>query len=241
MRVGVVCEGQTDYVAIISFLGNSLRESGIQAEFELLQSRLDNTLGGWDQVLTWLHKNPPVARIEAYFNGGLFNEGLSSPGLDCLLIHLDSDILGKKPVASRLQSRHQYIVKNPQTPAGRAREIRKIIAHVGQFSTMTNADKARHVPAPAVESTETWCVAAFHRQKKNFESFSGQQLVDAFMTALEKSEGRQPQSSYGAEADKGVKRRKKYCNQFANQSSRIINSCPHFKQIHQDLLGLVPN
>ena len=242
MRIGVVCEGPTDFHAIKSFFGHSLTRQQVQPEFVDIQPILDATQpnGGWANVLSWLQDNPPGYRIPKYLIGP-FADDLSSQPLDCLLIHLDSDVLGNKSFESHLKKQHQYTAKNPGAPAERAEEIQSIIAHVGQFSAMTKADGDRHIPAPAVESTETWCVAAFTKRKQNFESLSGQQLINAFMSALERSEGKQPETSYGREANKDVPRRKKYCEQFAKQSERIINGCPQFKQIHQDLLGLVPS
>ena len=237
MRIGVVCEGPTDFPAIQSFLGDSLGRQGIRAEFDPLQPAADNTQGGWGPVLSWLEGHPPASRIREYFGGGLFSEELASPQFDVLLIHLDSDILGDASFETHLKRRHQYTVKNPGTPAGRAKEISSIIAHVGQFSSMTKVDRDRHVPAPAVESTETWCVAAFATRKQNFERLSGQPLIDAFMSALEGSEERQPQTSYGKEAKKSVRRRKRYCERLAGQSSRVISGCPQFGKIHQALIA----
>ena len=243
MRIGVICEGLTDFHAIRAFLGDSLTRQKIQPVFVDIQPTLDTTRskGGWGNVLSWLQDNPPDYRIPRYLSDGPFADDLLSQPLDCLVIHLDSDVLGNKSFESHLKKQHQYTTRNPSTPTGRAQEIRSIIAHVGNFSIIAKADRDKHIPAPAVESTETWCVAAFTKRKKNFESLSGQQLVDAFMSALEQSEGKQPETSYGMEANKDVRRRKKNCEQFAKQSNRIINSCPQFKKIHQDLLGLVPS
>ena len=43
MRVGVVCEGPTDFFAIESFFGHALKNDQIDAEFERIQPTLDNT------------------------------------------------------------------------------------------------------------------------------------------------------------------------------------------------------
>ncbi len=42
--------------------------------------------------------------------------------------------------------------------------------------------------APAVESTETWCIAAFRRMSSNPELWRGQELCQKFMTVLHQSE-----------------------------------------------------
>ena len=243
MRIGVICEGRTDFHAIESFFGHSLKSAGIQPNFEAIQPTLDETQpkGGWGNVLLWLDKNLPAFRMQEYLNGGVFRGTQSANSYDCLLIHLDSDILNDQAFRIYVNREYDYSIGKVSTPLQRAKEIRAIIYNAARFGDMTRAEIKKHVPAPAVESTETWCVAAFTKRKKNFESLSGQQLVDAFMSALEQSEGKQPETSYGMEANKDVRRRKKYCEQFAKQSNRIINSCPQFKKIHQDLLGLVPS
>ena len=53
MRVGVVCEGPTDFFAIESFFGHALENDQIDAEFVRVQTKSDNTNseGGWGNVL----------------------------------------------------------------------------------------------------------------------------------------------------------------------------------------------
>ena len=243
MRIGVICEGRTDFHAIESFFGHSLKSAGIQPDFEAIQPTLDETQskGGWGNVLLWLDKNLPAFRMQEYLNRGVFREEQSAISYDCLLIHLDSDILDDIAFGAYIDRIYGYSIGKVNTPLQRAREIRAVISHAARFGDMTKAEIKKHVPAPAVESTETWCVAAFTSHNQNFESLSGQQLINAFMSALERSEGKQPETSYGREANKDVQRRERYCKKLAGQSNRIINGCPQFKQIHQDLLGLVPS
>ncbi|MCK4712560.1 MAG: hypothetical protein KAT26_06735, partial [Marinosulfonomonas sp.] len=73
MRIGVVCEGPTDFIAIKEFLGASLAKRHINSTFISIQPDPDNTLGdGWTRVFYWLENNLPQSRIKSYFDGGLF-------------------------------------------------------------------------------------------------------------------------------------------------------------------------
>jgi hypothetical protein len=92
---------------------------------------------------------------------------------------------------------------------------------------MTAADVARHVPVPAVEASETWCVAAFNAKRQDYEVLRGVDLANAFMAALEKSEGRNPQANY-MNVDKNLARRKNFCVKHASGSNRVIADCAHF-------------
>ncbi|MEQ1538498.1 MAG: hypothetical protein ABL928_06195 [Sphingorhabdus sp.] len=239
MRIGVICEGPSDYHAIESFFGHSLGEAGVRTEFKALQPQMDRTQpeAGWGNVLLWLKKNPPATRIQSYFGGGLFGGSLATEPFDCLLIQIDSDILGDAAFAKFVSDNYGIILNNPQTPDQRASAIRCILQNASQFQDMTSADVARHLLAPAVESTEAWCVAAFTVPTINFESLAGQALVDAFMTVIEKSEGRQPQAGY-AKIDKSPKRREKFCKQHSNGSARIVAGCAQFGAVHNQLVSL---
>ena len=198
MRIGVVCVGQTDFIAIEAFLGHSLAQRGITAEFEAIQPEMDKSsaVGGWANVLLWLGNNPPKARVPNLFGGGLFGGNLARPPLDCLLIHLDTDILGDNSFKKFIKNQFGYDASSPKGPIERGQETSDILKLAWREQDMTDADKNRHVPAVSVESTENWCVAAFSARADNFELLSGQCLVDHFMTALEISEGRHPNTPY---------------------------------------------
>ena len=242
MRIGVICEGLTDFHAISSFLGDSLTRQKIQPVFVDIQPILDTTQskGGWGNVLSWLQDNPPDYRIPRYLSDGLFADDLLSKPLDCLLIHLDSDILNDQAFRIYVNREYGYSIGKVSTPLQRAKEIRAVISHAARFGDMTKAVIKMHVLAPAVESTETWCVAAFVKRKQNFELLFGQKLINEFMSALEKSENQQLKSSY-SKMNKSQRRRKRYCKKLASQSNYIINGCPQFQKIYQDLLRLVPS
>ena len=238
MRIGVVCEGQTDFIAIEAFLGHSLAQRGITAEFEAIQPEMDKSsaVGGWANVLLWLGNNPPKARVPNLFGGGLFGGNLARPPLDCLLIHLDTDILGDNSFKKFIKNQFGYDASSPKGPIERGQETSDILKLAWREQDMTDADKNRHVPAVSVESTENWCVAAFSARADNFELLSGQCLVDHFMTALEISEGRHPNTPY-SKIHKGIKRRQKFCDSLKCNSPRVSSACHHFKLILERLLA----
>ena len=51
--------------------------------------------------------------------------------------------------------------------------VGRAIGIAGKFDMLPDRDVQRHVPAPAVESTETWCIAAFRTLRRNPEYLNG--------------------------------------------------------------------
>ena len=241
MRIGVVCEGATDFVAIDAFFGQSLADHGIEAEFVPIQPEKDKTSpeGGWGNVLHWLQKKTPAARKQEFFNGGLFADDFAQPPFDCLLIHLDTDILGNTSFKKFIKKAFGYnaIEPEPGEPTERAREVSDILRLVWQDEDMTKVDQERHVPAVAVESTENWCVAAFSARPENFEALSREDLANRFMSALERSERRDPKTGY-KKIDKSPKRREKFRKTHKGNYQRIASGCHHFQLILDRLLSL---
>jgi len=234
IRVGVVCEGPTDYFAIEAFFQNALEALGVASEFLPIQPEMDNTSpeGGWGNVLLWLKNNPPASRIAKLFGGGLFGGDLGYEALDCLLVHLDTDVLENGSFQGFVRGEYGHVVASPQVPSARATEIIDILRLAWNENEMNDVDVERHVP----EATEAWCVAAFSAQAQNFEAVSGQLLIDGFMSALETTEGRQPSPPY-SEADKNIKRRKRFCEAHRSSSARVADGCEHFGQTLQKLQG----
>lgn len=241
MRVGVVCEGPTDYYAIESFFRHALwEENGIKAEFVSIQPEMDsvNPQGGWGRVLGWLNKNNPEYRIQNFFRGGVFADEHGRLPIDVLLIQLDSDILGNESFTNYVNDAYGEIdVGNPVDALDRANEIRNVLQFAAKFREMTEDDVKRHVIAPAVEATEAWCVAAFNGPVQDCETLRGQDLINAFMAALERSEGRVPTPPY-ARANKDQKRRKKFCRKHARSSARVKQHCAQFDRAYRQLSDL---
>lgn len=239
LKIGVVCEGLTDFHAIECFLGHAASERGLHVEFLPIQPVADQTSsnGGWGNVLLWLGNNPPSFRIQRYFGGGLFGGDLSSPTLDGILIQLDSDVLGEASFSHFVTDHYGIAASNPSSPQNRAEAISAILESASRISEMTDGDVQKHVIAPAVESTETWCIAAFSGKPGDFEALAGQELIDAFMSALEVSEGKSPTLPYAA-INKTVSRRKTMCNRLAPSSGRIAANCTSFRNALEAICGL---
>lgn len=238
MRIGVVCEGSTDYIAIKAFFGHALLQHGIASEIIPLQpSEATTSRGGWGRVLKWLEKNDPNKRSFDWFDGGPFGGNLALEPLDCLLIHLDADILGKESFSSRVKNELDYTVLAPAEPSDRAEQIRKVLQLAWRNDELTNDLRKLHVPAPAVESSETWCLAAYSEDQEDFERITGQDLIDRFMSVLEKSEGKSVKDSY-AKIEKNTKRRQKFCDLYAIKSIRVVAGCAQFEKVLNHLLDI---
>jgi len=242
MKIGVICEGPTDYPAITCFFGHALNADGLSPEFFPLFPEMDKTRpnGGWASVLLWLSNNPAQVRIQKYFEGGLFGGALSTEPLNCIILQLDSDVIDDTLFQKFIQDRYNFKISTSETPKLRAAEITKVLSVAAEFDVMTGADRHRHVIAPAVEATETWCVAAFYPQGDHWELLRGDALTNTFMSALEQSEGRQPQIPY-ARIDKNQSRRRAFCKKHATGSVRIINTCEQFSQALAQLKNIAPS
>ena len=209
VRIGVICEGPTDFPAIVCYVGHALESRNVEAQFIPLFPELDKTrpVGGWGNVLLWLDNHPPEYRIARFFGGGLFGGGLATTPFDVVLIHLDADVIEDRSFQVYVHDKYNYRVRVETAPSKRAATIEEIISISAKIADLTDADKEKHKIAVATESTETWCIASFYGQPKRYELWRGSKLRDGFMAALERSEGRVPKTEY-AEIDKNPIRRK---------------------------------
>ena len=225
MRIGVICEGPTDVHAIVNFLGASLTDRGVDPVFVTIQPESDRTKptdGGWHAVLRWLIGNPPESRVPSYLRDGLFDDGLSAKRCDVLVVQMDADILSDRRFRNWTMSNLGYAVTDPHEPVQRGSVIRSIIEIAGDFQVLSPSESKRHVPAPAVESTETWCVAAFRTLAGDPERLRGQRLCQEFMTALHQSEGRPVQ--HFAQINKSQSRRRRFCKKHSSGFRRLERS-----------------
>ena len=239
MRIGVVCEGPTDAHAIVCFLHASLTRRGITPDFIPIQPDTDNTRppdGGWGAVLLWLKKNPPRSRTRTYFRGDLFDNDLSAKRCDVMVLQLDTDILSDLGFQNWTKEHCDYSVENLLDPVERGKEITAIIKRAGKFSMLSLADMRRHVPAPSVESTETWCIAAFRQLTLNPELLRGSELCQKFMTALHRFENRPIQNF--VHIDKNPDRRRRYCENHSGGFSRLENQCYHYSNLVDTLVSI---
>lgn len=239
MRIGVVCEGPTDAQAIVSFLHASLTDRGITPDFIPIQPDTDNTRppnGGWGAVLFWLKRNPPRSRTMTYFNGGLFDDDLSAKRCDVLVLQLDTDILSDEGFKNWARKNYNHSVTDVPGPVERGKEITKIIRLVGEFASLTIADLRRHIPAPSVESSETWCIAAFQQHPGDPETLSGIELCREFMTALHRFENR-PIEDF-VHIDKNPDRRCPFCRTHSSGFARLERQCYHYRILVDTLASI---
>lgn len=233
LKIGVVCEGPTDYFAIVQFMGHALKKAGIAAHFIDLQPEMDRTQpqAGWGFVEIWLKDNPVAVRMRRYLGGGLFDDELDAKVCDLFLVQMDSDVLEEEGFRKHLKHKYGYSITDlsKSTPADRGAEIWQILWLWSGLGPCTEAERKRHVLVPAVESTETWCVAAFGRTTDELEGLRGTDLATRFMRALLRSEGRTRSNlpSFST-IDKDVGRRRAYCERHARGSGRVRQYCEQF-------------
>lgn len=236
MRIGVVCEGPTDYPAIEGFFSHALEQVNVSASFKSLHPEIDKTMpeAGWGHVLLWLKNNPPRSRIERYFGGGLFSSQLEETSFDAILIQLDADTLGNESFKRYVKKEFGYDVRNCASPKEKGECLQAILRLASQWDLMTSADSRRHIIAPAIDSTENWCVAAFENQRIDYEVIGNPEIVTRFMRALERSESKEPKGGY-AVIDKSLNRRRKFCQKHAVGSGKVIDGCHHFSLAFENI------
>ena len=180
-------------------------------------------------ILKWFERNPADKRIKTYFDGGLFDDGLSAMQCDVMLFQMDADIISDEAFRNRVGRQLGQDVGDPDDPVERGQVVRGIIEMAGDFGRLSEHDLNRHVVAPSVESTETWCVAVFRHLESDPELLRGQDLCDAFMTVLHQSEGRRMQQFVNI--DKSPKRRHRFCVQHSGGFERLERQCLHYRAL----------
>ena len=146
---------------------------------------------------------------------------------------MDADILSDDTFGSWAERRLGYTVANDVDPIQRGNEIRTVIGMRGAFGTLSAIDRGRHIAAPAVESTETWCVACFHMCHGDPARLREQDLCDEFMTALHRSE-RRPIQPF-SKIDKSPKRRHRFCADNSAGYFRLERQCLHYRRLVERL------
>jgi hypothetical protein len=217
----------------------ALDQLGVKTSFIDVQPDMGRTMpeGGWGNVELWLKKNPPEFRVRQYFDGGPFQRNMFSKACDLFLIQMDSDVLENVSFTTHMRNEYGVEFTKVLDPSGRGQQISRVLQLWSDVKTLTEADSRRHVFAPAVESTETWCVAAFDNKHRNPEALRGPDLVQAFMEALDLSESR-PTKAY-TNVSKDVERRARFCERHAVGHARIVERCPHFISAVTGILKVV--
>lgn len=164
LRIGLICEGVTDYVIFEKLVGDIARKAGTPVSFKRFHPAQDATSGrvesgGWLTVFQWCIRNTPERRRSIFNVGSLFQAAVAP--CDMLLIHLDTDIC-ERLAGSELEVL-QHVPPNDYdltSAIGRGNFIRAVIAHWLQLHTVDEAFRAKHIPAPAVECSEAWLIAS---------------------------------------------------------------------------------
>jgi hypothetical protein len=241
MKIGIVCEGLTDFVAIKTFVKRSLGKRGCDVEIIGLQPMPDETRAGagWGEVFRWLEKYPPKLRMTQFLGGGLFGGGLSGNTCDLILIQLDSDIIGEEGFNKKIE-RSGHEVKLPDEPSERASYLKSIIEHFANFSDMTPEERRKHFPFPAIESTETWCIAAHSECVDNPERYKVEDLKHHFGCLVADVFGQQRQEVY-ANINKKLPTRQKVCDHLDSDDclTRLEGQCAQYKSDIDSLFSLI--
>ncbi|MBD8650623.1 hypothetical protein IFT66_05980 [Rhizobium sp. CFBP 13726] len=229
MRIGIVCEGPTDFYAIKYFAKTALSRRGVEADFFDLQPQMDATQApaGWTYIENWLRRMDPVARSKRYFGGGLFEDDLDKSRCDLIIVQMDCDHLTADSFVNFVS--HTYSLA--QSSAMSNYNFSELV--LGSWcglSQLTSADSQKYVLCPAEQSTESWCVAAFKREDIDPDTLSGSALVNKFMSTLHRSEGRAPTVVY-AEIDKSIRRREKFCKRHAESCFPHVEISTSFRMM----------
>lgn len=228
MRIGVVCEGPTDFVVMRSFFAKDLRKDFGPIDFQIIQPALDNTLpGGWSQVLYWLENNPPENRSSLYLKGqSLFLRENEDVKFDALIFQIDTDIIGEEGFEKFCRDRGLTASK-PVEPDRRADLIRGILVSISSRSSIGEAIGASEVPIAIVEACETWVVAA-GISDCNAEAMTAEETRNNFGKVFARLSGQKERKSY-KNINKNVKSRKRICSKLCEKAT------PRGRAAHYDL------
>lgn len=236
MRIGVVCEGQTDFIALESFLIPALANEGVAAQLVDLQPRMDLTRqgAGWSNALTWLITNNLASRQLNYLGTGLFS-GIASPkNCDVILTIIDADVLDFPDFSGFLKNKGYAPVNSPQDSEARYTLIQSTLATVCGFATVAEAALGKHVVAAAVENSEAWCTASYVEDGivADPEKLPKAAIAAAFANKLVHFDGQ------GAdESIKDVTRRRDFCRSPQASWERVCRSCPMFQKLRDEVVA----
>jgi hypothetical protein len=204
-KIGVICEGPTDFVAMKCFLESEFNSRSRKIELTLIQPALDNSLpAGWTQVLFWLENNKLNFRSALYLKkDALFQFEDEAAKFDALLFHIDSDIIGEDSFTNFIKKRG-LSDNRPLNNIDRGNVISHVLLSIGGHDSDAEALLQRELVTPIVESSETWIIAA-EGVVPNAEALVGQPLINAFGGLVARAYGKPSKSSYKS-IDKNVKK-----------------------------------
>lgn len=235
-RVGVVCEGPTDFLAISHFAKASLAKRGVEAEFVDIQPEIDVTSkksgGGWAIAVSWLIDNPPAVRRGAYLERGLFGGSLSAKKCDLLLIQIDSDVLEEESFVNFVRKVMGAAPAASASAESAFDEVTRVLLHFSGYDSSDIAAADRNIIAPAVQNTETWCVAVRAPDEANLELLRKDVVATKYKQRLEDFEGKAPLRRQL----KNRNRRDAYCRGHIESVDRLESSCGQYVRLINLLL-----
>ncbi len=158
-RIGIVSEGSHDFLILREFIRTLFEPESVV--IDAIQPQVDETLrqvgaGGCDQVKAWCMRNSGKALYQN-FGAGLFRGSVT---YDHIVVHLDGDVVDKKPEWFSIVSR--AIAQSDVME--RVRVIDDLIA-----STLSFSGGDEICSAIPVLSTDAWVFATL-RPNRNFET-----------------------------------------------------------------------
>ena len=240
MKLGVVCEGPTDFEFIKHFLPEALRNRGVDdVEVIPLQPPVDNTRGGGStEVIHWLMNNTPEFRNSAFLSSGLFSIPDKKSQCDGIVVQLDSDVLKDESFISFIVDKGGAVnVDDLQTVENKAEEVENLLKYFALDADMTEKERKQHVYVAAVDATEAWCIAAYKKIPYNPEELEGEGLATEFGKVLNHSEGNDVMDRYSA-VDKSVDRRSDFCNRHC-RSVFVEKQSAQFRKMIENVYGLL--
>ena len=140
LKIGVVCEGQTDFIAIKAFIEAEFKGSAKEVDISIIQPSLDNSLpAGWTQVLYWLENNDFQYRTAIYSKkAALFAIEDNEQKFDALLFQIDADVLGEEGFETFIAKREISYSKS-KSNIERGNAIRHVLVSVSGHSSDASA------------------------------------------------------------------------------------------------------
>lgn len=241
--IGLICEGPTDVVAIKCLLGETLRRDGVEADFRELQPTPDRTRknpeAGWGNVEAWLQERTLADRLEEHIFGGIFADDLATDNrCDILLLQIDGDNLDDQPFRTFNQNRYELELSSPSDPSERFDEIATVLSKWGMLDGGTDAERRLHLLAPAIENTETWCLAAFERQDDDIERMRKADQGVLVSAMIARIEGKDVNPA-AMRVPKGVEQRITICKKLlkGNCPTRLLAQSSSFRRLHDSCVA----
>lgn len=169
MRIGIVCEGATDYITISKFLTASLKKREIDVDFIDLHPGLDKTSEkncGWSNALLWLERNPLKYRKNSILGSGLFSSSLAHKKCDVILIQIDCDCVQNDDFKNFIRKRGIEIENSDNF----REKVQVIIGVVKAISGLEghDVDEECHILSAAAHNAESWCIGALVQVEDKF-------------------------------------------------------------------------